>query len=203
MIVGIIDYGMGNLYSVKSTLEFFNICKIELISDSKVLHKCDKIILPGVGSFQKAMETLKKTGLNEAIITFASHLERPVMGICLGMQLLTTSSTESGYTKGLELIDGTVEKFNIQNLKIPHVGFNEVSFKADSSLFSNFNLKNPDFYFTHSYRVQEAKNAITATCDYGETFVAAFEKDNIYGTQFHPELSQTNGLKLFENFLRL
>lgn len=203
MIVGIIDYGMGNLYSVKSTLEFFNICKIVLISNSKELHKCDKIILPGVGSFQKAMETLKTTGLNEAIIAFASHLERPIMGICLGMQLLTTSSTEAGHTKGLELIDGSVEKFDIQNLKIPHVGFNEVSFKDDSSLFSNFHLKNPDFYFTHSYRVQDVKNAITATCDYGESFVAAFEKDNIYGTQFHPELSQTNGLKLFENFLRL
>ena len=203
MIVGIIDYGMGNLYSVRTTLEYFGFCDTIVVTSPNELKKCDKIILPGVGAFKKAMDILRATRLDEAIVYFASQLERPIMGICLGMQLLTDSSTEGEYTKGLGLISGCVERFNMSSLKIPHVGFNEVSFESESVLFANFNLENPDFYFTHSYRVQEVRSGLVSTCLYGESFVATFEKNNIYGTQFHPELSQTNGLKLFENFLRL
>lgn len=203
MIVGIIDYGMGNLYSVRTTLEYFGFCDTIVVTSPNELKKCDKIILPGVGAFKKAMDILRATRLDEAIVYFASQLERPIMGICLGMQLLTDSSTEGEYTKGLGLISGCVERFNMSSLKIPHVGFNEVSFESESVLFAKFNLENPDFYFTHSYRVQEVRSGLVSTCLYGESFVATFEKNNIYGTQFHPELSQTNGLKLFENFLRL
>lgn len=203
MKVGIINYGMGNLYSVSSTVKYLGVTDVEYVLTPDVLTHCDKIILPGVGSFKKAMDQLSDTGLGQGVIEYAKTLHRPVLGICLGMQLLTNSSTESGFTEGLSLIDGHVEKFQDGNVRIPHVGFNDISFSKESILFKNFDLENPDFYFTHSYRVCSINDALSAFCNYGGEFIAAFEKDNIFGTQFHPELSQFNGLKILKNFLEI
>lgn len=203
MKIGIIHYGMGNLYSIERTLKHLGYENIVAVSRPEQLSICDKIILPGVGAFKQAMEKLLNTDLTEGIIDYANNLQRPLLGICLGMQLLMQSSTEGEFTRGLSLIQGDVEKFESDKIKIPHVGFNEVSYDSESILFSHFKLKNPDFYFTHSYRISSVKNAVIGTCFYGETFVASFEKDNIFGTQFHPELSQSNGLQLFQNFLSL
>jgi glutamine amidotransferase len=160
--------------------------------------------LPGVGSFKKAMENLKINGLHQAIQECANNKGINLLGICLGMQLLCESSSEGGFTKGLSLIKNKVETFTqkeIGNKKIPHVGFNQVKIEKDSSLFKNIN-DNSDFYFDHSFRVIQNKNLKNfQTCEYGTKFVASFEKDNIYGTQFHPEKSQSNGLTLMYNFL--
>jgi glutamine amidotransferase len=199
MKIVIVDYGMGNIKSVSSTLKYMGVDEVVLSSDYEVLKSADKIILPGVGSFAKAMNRIKERKLDLFLKELTIDNKKPLLGICLGMQLLGISSTEEGENPGLGFVNGTVTKFDT-DLKVPHVGFNQVTPFVNSRLF--FDIPGtPDFYFTHSYRMLSEDNINQSTCDYGGLFVAGFEIGNIAGTQFHPELSQRNGLKLLRNFI--
>lgn len=201
--VGVIDYGMGNIWSVKSAFDYLGSESI-VISDPDDLLIADCLILPGVGSFKKAMEALKSNAMDESILYSVKKRGKKILGICLGMQLLGSLGTEDGNTKGLGLISNKTVKFfkkDIGNLKIPHVGFNSIEISSNNGIFLDLPEK-PDFYFVHSYRMlPEELEGNFGICKYGIDFLAAFEKENISGTQFHPEKSQTNGLKLLNNFL--
>ena len=160
------------------------------------------LILPGVGSFKNAMDNLSSKGLDTIIKKVVKEDKKPIIGICLGMQLLCTSSMEEGFNKGLDLIDAVVEKIDEKDLKVPHVGFNQVKPHINSQLFKDMG-KSVDFYFTHSFKVNSCVDINQSMCLYGNKFISSFEKDNIYAVQFHPELSQVNGLKLLENFIKI
>jgi glutamine amidotransferase len=202
--VAVVDYGMGNVWSVISALRYLG-ATVELVRDLEVLARADFMVLPGVGSFKKGMENLKESGLDEVICSAATVSNAKILGICLGMQLLGSQSTEDGKTAGLGLVTNRVERFTSKELgqnKIPHVGFNPVRFSEQKGLFSDL-PETSDFYFTHSYRMLVDKiEGRYATCSYGIDFLAAFETGNICGAQFHPEKSQTNGLILLRNFLK-
>jgi len=199
----VVDYGMGNIWSVLNALRYLG-AKAVLSSDPAQVGQADFLVLPGVGSFRKAMETLQQSGLEQAIRETVKKRGSKILGICLGMQLLGAHGTEDGQTVGLGLIPNKVEKFTPEELgpnKIPHVGFNAVHFSERKGLFSNLS-QCADFYFVHAFRMlQEGLPGRVATCSYGTEFLAAFEMGNICGTQFHPEKSQTNGLILLKNFL--
>lgn len=198
----IVDYGMGNLRSVMSAIHYLGYTNIVLSNDSSILQGADKLILPGVGNYARAMSKINELNLSCIIRTLVLDEKKPILGICLGMQLMGKSSTESGYNEGLGLVDGIVEAFEYNELKIPHVGYNQVNPYPNSKLYYSI-APSPDYYFTHSYRMLSQSNIGKTTCTYGENFVASFEIDNIAGVQFHPELSQTNGLKLLKNFIEL
>lgn len=202
MRVAIIDYGMGNIKSITSTLKFLGVDEVLVSNNYDELKNTEKIILPGVGSFAKAMSKIIENKIDEKLFDLVKIKKKPLLGICLGMQLLCNSSTEDGISKGLALINAEVTKFEKQDIKIPHVGFNQVSKNNNSILFKNIK-DNADFYFTHSYKVLTYENINQSTCNYGQPFVAAFEFENIFATQFHPELSQNNGLQLLKNFLNI
>jgi glutamine amidotransferase len=201
--VTVIDYGMGNLWSVLSALRYLG-CNPIVSSDPHQITSADSLILPGVGSFRKAMMALQDKFLDHAIIETVQTNGTKILGICLGMQLMGTSSPEDGDTPGLGLIKSVVEKFTPQEIgsnKIPHIGFDLVHSQTDSLLFKGLQQA-ADFYFVHSYRMLPADLVgRKAICDYGVEFLAAYEQDNIFATQFHPEKSQTNGLILLKNFL--
>jgi len=199
----VVDYGMGNLWSVVSALDFLGADSI-ISSNPAEITKADAILLPGVGSFRLAMETLVNTNLNEAIKEAVQIKQRKILGICLGFQMLAESSTEDGMTAGLGFIPTPVERFSVQELerrKLPHIGFNRVRLPNLPSLFDGFKTEE-DFYFVHSYRLlAQALPGKKAICNYGTDFLAAYEHENVFGVQFHPEKSQTNGLRLLANFL--
>lgn len=203
--VTVIDYGMGNTFSVINALEYLG-CNAVLTSKIDKIISSDFIILPGVGSFREAMRSLILNEMDQAIICAVNKHGANILGICLGMQLLGSHSTEDGDTTGLGLIDNQVEIFSQQELgdnRIPHVGFNSISTSNRNGLFSNL-PDDPFFYFNHSYRMLiEDFSSSYATCNYGIDFLASFECNNIFGTQFHPEKSQSNGLMLLRNFLEL
>lgn len=196
----IVDYGMGNLKSVTSALRYLGYDDISLSNDFSVLQSADKLILPGVGNYARAMSKINELDLTSCIRKLVLDDKKPILGICLGMQLMGHSSTESGFNSGLGLIDGVVESFVSTELKIPHVGYNQVRPCKGSRLYSGIHPE-PDYYFTHSFRMCSKADIGKTICDYGEEFVASFEIDNIAGVQFHPELSQTNGLQLLKNFI--
>jgi glutamine amidotransferase len=201
--VAVIDYGMGNIWSVLSAFNYLG-ADAYLVNQPKAIIDADFVVLPGVGSFRKAMVTLSAQGLADAILEAALIKQSKLLGICLGMQLLASSGTEDGETKGLGLIDNKVDLFTHKELngeKVPHVGFNSVNFNKRIGFFEDL-PDQADFYFVHSYKmVLEQFKGNFGTCNYGIDFLAAFEYNNIYGTQFHPEKSQTNGLILLKNFL--
>ena len=202
-MIGIVDYNMGNLASVINAFSKMGVDAV-LEKNPKKLKDYDKLILPGVGAFGDAMEHLEANGMDIAIKDYAKS-GKPLLGICLGMQLLFNSSKEFGDTKGLGLIDGEVIAFDKQkfdhSLKIPHMGWNELFVQKDNPLFNG--LKDEYLYFVHSYHIVcDDKYAIGKTY-YGYEFVSAVNKDNIYGIQPHPEKSHTNGLKIIENFVKL
>jgi glutamine amidotransferase len=202
MRIAIVDYGMGNIKSITSTLNFLGIDEILVTNNFDDLKHSDKIILPGVGSFAKAMSKINECKIDKMLYELSVIDKKPLLGICLGMQLLCISSTEDGFTKGLAFVNAEVTKFEDDNIKIPHVGFNQVFNNKDSKLFQGIN-NNSDFYFTHSYKVSSSININQSICNYGKNFIAALEIGNIYATQFHPELSQNNGLILLNNFLNV
>lgn len=199
----IVDYGMGNLWSVKNAFKFLG-AKCQISSNPKVIEEADALVLPGVGSFNLAMQSLHRRDLVSVIYETVKDRNRKILGICLGFQMLAESSSEDGLTAGLGLIPGTIERFSneeLQDKKLPHVGFNRVKMPSNDKLFFGFDNA-ADFYFVHSYRLlPSGKPEQTAICNYGIDFVAAYQMDNIFGTQFHPEKSQTNGLRLLQNFL--
>jgi glutamine amidotransferase len=201
--VVIIDYGMGNLWSVMSALKYLD-CDVIVSSDPAVVEKAETLLLPGVGSFRKAMQSLERLHLDVAILESVQRKGNKILGICLGMQLLGSESSEDGETLGLNLIPTPVEEFSKREIgekKVPHIGFDQVTSSADSKLFEGL-PKSPDFYFVHSYRMLPINlEGITSTCEYGVEFLAAYESKNVFATQFHPEKSQTNGLILLRNFL--
>jgi len=199
MKITIVDYGMGNIYSLQSALKFLGFDSI-CSNKSEDIINADKVILPGVGSFKIAMDNIIKLKIDKSIKIAVKEHNIPILGICLGMQLLGVSSTEDGFSNGLNLFEGEVTKFIDQSVKIPHVGFNNVNHPVNSTLFKGIKM-NSDFYFVHSYKMTTNKtNGIGLTSN-GENFVASFEQGNIFGTQFHPEKSQTNGLLLIKNFI--
>ena len=203
--ITVIDYGMGNLWSVLSALRYLG-SNPTISSSPEEIVRADALLLPGVGSFRKAMNSLQKNGVDQAIVEAVQNKGTKILGICLGMQLLGESSTEDGNTIGLGLIPTTVDKFTIEEVgfnKIPHIGFDDVQSQSDWSLFRG--LKSfSDFYFVHSYRLLPVSlSGKCAICSYGVDFLAAYEMDNVFATQFHPEKSQTNGLMLLKNFLLL
>ena len=210
MFIAVIDYGSGNLKSAAKALETaannINIkSKIVVTSDPEVIKKSNKVILPGQGSFRDCYLGIKKiAGLENALNEFVLVKKKPIFGICVGMQLFAKIGYESQETKGFGWIDATVKKINNINktLKLPHMGWNQVELKKDSILFSN--LKNKShMYFIHSYELKtKQKDCIVATTNYGNSIIVAVARENIFGTQFHPEKSQKNGLVILENFLK-
>jgi glutamine amidotransferase len=200
----IIDYGMGNLFSIQSAIHFLG-SESTISADPTVIRNAIKLILPGVGSFNKAMGMLKSNNLIEVIKDSVDKRRTPILGICLGMQLLGLSSTEDGFSEGLGFIDCPVKRFEVticRNLKIPHVGFDTVSVQGRNRMFDGIDDE-ADFYFTHSYRmVYSGQTYAVGICSHGESFIAAFEREHVWGTQFHPEKSQTNGLILLRNFMK-
>lgn len=201
MIV-IVDYKMGNLGSITNIIKKVGHSSI-VTSDIGQISKADKIILPGVGSFDKAMENLKDLNLIEVLNQKALIEKVPVLGICLGMQLLTKSS-EEGNVDGLGWIDAKTVKFQLSDfpsLKIPHMGWNEVQLPQKHILCENM-YQDPRFYFVHSYHaVCESDANILMTTHFGYDFASGIVKDNIIGVQFHPEKSHKFGMKLFKNFI--
>ena len=199
MKITIVDYGMGNIYSLQSALKFLGYDSICSNKREDIIN-ADKIILPGVGSFKQAMDNIRKLKIDKSLEVAIKEKKTPILGICLGMQLLGISSTEDDFSIGLNLFQGNVDKFTDQSIKIPHVGFNNVSYPEESVLYKGIN-ENSDFYFVHSYKMHSNEINGVAYCSHGENFVASFEKGNVFGTQFHPEKSQTNGLSLLKNFI--
>lgn len=196
-MIGIIDYGIGNIKA------FYNIYKeknidLKIISNNEDLNQnIKKLILPGVGSFDNAITLLQEKKLFKKIVNFAKNPENKILGICVGMQILALKSLE-GNLNGMELIDGKFKKLN--NKILPHIGWNNVSFKNKINLFNGVD-QNSYFYFLHSYALLNL-NEKYKVCEtfYGENFVSAFKKDNIYGIQFHPEKSHLLGGKVLLNF---
>lgn len=197
----IVDYGMGNLHSVEAALRYLGY--EPLVSDNPDAIKCaDMLLLPGVGSFHKAMGYLEATGLADALREAVLVRGKKILGICLGQQLMAEYGHEDGGRAGLKFFAGEVERLPSKHgIKIPHVGFHSVLFDPASQLCRGLNNK-LDCYFVHSYRVAlDHRPGLTAVCEHGEPFVAAYEHENVFAVQFHPEKSQTNGLRLLSNFL--
>lgn len=202
MKLGIIDYGMGNLKSLNSVFKYHGVDDVVLTSDYLELKKTDKLLLPGVGSFVLAMKEIKKLELEKILEELILIENKPILGICLGMQLLSKGSEEDGGAEGLGFINAECKRFTSTEYKIPHVGYNQVASNVNSKLYDGLHQIN-DFYFTHSYRMQSSEDINQSICEYGEAFIASYEYKNIAGTQFHPELSQKNGLKLIKNFIEI
>jgi imidazole glycerol-phosphate synthase subunit HisH len=202
--ITVIDYGMGNIWSVLSALRFLG-CEPKVSSDPIEISNAECLVLPGVGSFELAMATLRDKDIDLGILDAVSGRGINILGICLGMQLLGIESSEAGHTQGLGLMPGVISKFEFSNdrkFKIPHIGFNVVHSPKGSRLFESL-PESSDFYFVHAYRMlANGLDGRIATCCHGDEFVAAYEKNNIFATQFHPEKSQTNGLSVLLNFLK-
>ncbi len=208
MNVTIVDYKSGNISSVINSFKEVaqNKVKIEVTSDLNKIKSSDKVVLPGQGSFKSCIDALNTiNGLVETLNDFALNSKKPLLGICVGLQMFADVGYEETETKGLSWISGKVSKINNHNgkYKLPHIGWNEVSIVKDSKIFKNIE-NNSHMYFVHSYEfIPNDKNVISATTDYSSNHVCAVEEENIFGTQFHPEKSDKTGLKIIENFISL
>ena len=204
-MIAIIDYGLGNIRAFANVYKIFNI-PFKIASDKKDLLNVTKIILPGVGAFDYAMERIKKSGMQEMLTDLVLQRKTPVLGICVGMQILAMSS-EEGKQKGLGWIDGEVKRFNTsalaQTTMLPHMGWNSVIPTKDDKLFKELEIGSR-FYFLHSYYFHcHHSNDVIAETNYGGLFTSAVKFGNIYGVQFHPEKSHKFGLQIFRNFANL
>ncbi len=208
MKVTIVDYNSGNISSVINS--FKEVSKgqvnVEVTSDLKKIKSSDKVVLPGQGSFKSCIDALKNiNGLVDTLNEFVITNRKPLFGICVGLQMFADVGYEEIETKGLGWIPGKVSKIDSQKgkYKLPHIGWNQLNIVKDSKIFNSLE-NNPHMYFVHSYEfIPEDKNVITATTDYSTNIICAVEKDNIFGTQFHPEKSDKGGLKIINNFINL
>lgn len=199
-MIGIVDFGMGNLLSVEKALERMD-CPARVVRTSREIVESDRLVLPGVGAFGQAMMNLEERGLL-APLRSACAEGKPLLGICLGLQLLFETSEEHGHHEGLGLFRGDVRRFP-SDVRVPHIGWNQVRITRHSPLFEGI-PDNEFFYFVQSYYVRpEDSTAVVGTTDYGATFAAAVGRMNIFGVQFHPEKSQQAGLRLLANFGRM
>ncbi|MDQ3012151.1 MAG: imidazole glycerol phosphate synthase subunit HisH [Acidobacteriota bacterium] len=197
MSIAIIDYGVGNLRSVEKAFTSQGIEAI-VTSDEKVLREADKLVLPGVGAFRACMDGLRAHGFDELVID-AAKAGKPIIGLCVGLQMMFEEGHEFGVHKGLGLMSGRVVKFP-EKLRVPHIGWNQVKFKQDHPVFSDLPSET-FFYFVHSFYVETPdKTCVLGETDYGMRYASICGRDNIVGVQFHPEKSQTAGLKLLKNF---
>ena len=208
MNVTIIDYNSGNISSVINSFKEVakNKVNIEVTSDLNKIKSSDKVVLPGQGSFKSCVDALNKIeGLSDTLNNFVNTDRKLLLGICVGLQMFADIGYEETETKGLGWIPGKVSKINNQNgkYKLPHIGWNQINIVKDSKIFQNIE-NNSHMYFVHSYEfIPEDKNVISATTDYSSNIVCSIEKENIFGTQFHPEKSDKSGLNLIKNFLNL
>ena len=203
-MLAIINYGLGNLTSIRNMCMRIGV-EAEITNDERVIENAGRLILPGVGHFKRGMENLHQSGLKQLLDRLVLEERRPILGICLGAQLMTAHS-EEGDTDGLGWVDADTIRFRdagLNGLKVPHMGWREVTITADGPLWADL-PEEPRFYFVHSYHFQFRQPAeVTATALYGYEFACAFRKDNIFGTQFHPEKSHKFGMKVLENFASL
>ena len=211
MKIAIIDYESGNLKSVSKAVELasnniLNKSDVKIINSANELKNFDKIVLPGQGSFKQCYQSLLSIeGMIDELNSAVLEKQKPILGICVGMQLFSSFGEEDGGSKGFDWIKGKVNKINLtdKNLKLPHMGWNNISINQKSKLFSGIENES-HFYFVHSFAFDvENDQFISATTNYSTAIVSAVEKDNIFGTQFHPEKSQANGIKILENFIKL
>jgi glutamine amidotransferase len=199
MKIGIIDYGMGNLGSISNALKYIGVDWV-ISSDIKELEKTDKLILPGVGAFKDAINQLKEKEL-DYFIHKSVEKEKPLLGICLGMQLLFNSSQEYGNHKGLGILDGDIIKFDT-DLKVPHMGWNKLNINKKEPLYKGL-PDNSNVYFVHSYHLETSKDIVSATTFYGKEIQISAQENNVYALQFHPEKSGVIGLKILSNFVSI
>ncbi len=201
-MIAIIDYGMGNLHSVRKALEAVG-AQAEATSDPDVVRTAERVILPGVGAFADAAAELRRTGLGAAFVE-SVRAGKPCLGVCLGLQLLFDASEEDGLHEGLGLLPGRVVEFPAApGLKVPHMGWNTLEISGDPPLLRGLG-PDPSVYFVHSYYARAAENSdVVAVSEHGVVFPAVVARDNLYACQFHPEKSQRVGLSIYANFLRI
>jgi len=203
-LLAIVDYGMGNVQSVYNAFQLLGE-SVQLTNDPKILSDSDGIILPGVGAFSDGMKNLREKHLLDVLEKEVIEKKKPYLGICLGLEFLAKKSFEGGEHEGFGWINGTIEKIvpNDNNLKVPHMGWNDTKIRKNDGLLKE--IENPVFYYLHSYYLNldpSEKNIITSVCNYGDVLISAtIQKENIYAVQFHPEKSQSTGIKLLKNFV--
>jgi glutamine amidotransferase len=195
--IAILDYGMGNLRSAEKALEHVGVTAT-ISRDPVEVQAADGVILPGVGAMPRAMERIRELGLEE-LIAERRDAGVPILGICLGLQLLFDSTTEFGGADGLGLLEGPVAELDADGLKVPHIGWSPVNWERDSRLTEGLPSGTP-FYFVHSFAPSPSAGDLLGTAEYGSRFACAAERENVYGVQFHPEKSSTAGLRLLSNF---
>ena len=208
MNITIVDYKSGNISSVINSFKEVaqNKIKVEVTSDLKKIKSSDKVVLPGQGSFKSCVDALNKiNGLRDTLSDFAINNKKPLLGICVGLQMFADIGYEETETKGLGWISGKVAKIDNQDgkYKLPHIGWNQINIIKENKIFKNIK-NNSHMYFVHSYEfIPVDKNVISATTDYSTKVVCSVEKENLFGTQFHPEKSDKIGLKIIDNFINL
>jgi glutamine amidotransferase len=201
-MIAIVDYGMGNVRSLSNAFEYLGE-KVVITFDSQILDDADRIVLPGVGAFGDAMKAMEQCGLIDPLNRQVQEFRKPLLGICLGMQLVAEKSLEHGLHKGLGWVDACIEPLTpAAPLKVPHVGWNSLKFPSDDWLFDGIRQKEANFYFVHSFQMvcSNPKDRL-ATTDHGSDITAVVRHNNIVATQFHPEKSQDNGLSLLRNWV--
>jgi imidazole glycerol-phosphate synthase subunit HisH len=198
--IAILDYGMGNLRSVEKALERVG-ARAEITNDHAAASAADGIILPGVGAFPRAMERIRELGL-DAVVSERLRAGAPLLGICLGMQLLFSSSTELGGARGLDLLPGEVRELEAADLKVPKIGWSPVRWERRSPLTDGLDDGTP-FYFVHSFAPHPRPEDVLGTAEYGDRFACAVEGGTLFGVQFHPEKSSAAGLRLLSNFAHI
>jgi imidazole glycerol-phosphate synthase subunit HisH len=195
--IAILDYGMGNLRSVEKALEHVGVTAT-ISADPEAVRAADGVILPGVGAFPRAMERIRERDLDE-LIAERRAAGVPILGICLGLQLLFDSTTELGGATGLGLFEGPVDELEADDLKVPHIGWSPVRWERESRLVEGIDSETP-FYFVHSFAPRASTGELLGSAAYGARFSCAAERDNVFGVQFHPEKSSAAGLRLLSNF---
>ena len=202
-MVAIVDYGVGNLFSLKSSFAAIGV-EVVITADPEVLKNADRVVLPGVGAFEDAAKKLRDSGLDKVLIELANN-GKPLLGICLGMQLLFEKSYEYGEHKGLGLIKGSVKPIREvipSDLKIPHIGWNPLIFKKETPMFSYIN-DGDCVYFVHSFYAADCEDSVVSVSEYGALLTAAVQNKNVFGCQFHPEKSGRVGLNILKAFSKI